>query len=98
MTDTELEQALEARRARAAKVAAADIEAVQLKILARAIAHGWIDPDAELAHEPPPDTVIEAWSEPATPSDMSAGEAFIEFNTDPSAQAAIRRRAVSEEL
>jgi hypothetical protein len=94
----ELAQALEARRARAAKVAAADIEAVQLRILSRAIAHGWIDPDAELAHESPPDTVIEPWSEPNNTSDMSAGEAFVKFNTDPSAQAAIRRRAASEEL
>lgn len=98
MTDTELEAALELRRARVAKREAADVEAVQLKILARAIAHGWINPDAELAHEPPPNTVVEPWSEPIDTSDMSAGEAFIEFNTNPSAQAAIRRRAVSEEL
>lgn len=91
----ELAQALAARRARAAKVAAADIEAVQLRILARAIAHGWIDPDAELAHTPPPDTVIEAWSDA---NDMSAGEAFVKFNADPSAQADLRRRAANEEL
>lgn len=81
--------------ARVAKREAADIEAVQLRILSRAIAHGWIDPDAELAHEPPPDTVIEPWSDS---TDMSAGEAFVKFNTDPSAQAAIRRRAVNDEL
>lgn len=98
MNASEIDDALAARRARVAKREAADIEAVQLKILARAIAHGWIDPDAELAHTPPPDTVIEAWSDPNDTSDMSAGEAFVKFNTDPSAQADLRRRAANDEL
>lgn len=93
-------------RARARKVEAAEIAATRERILNAAKRLGAVPEDATVADVmaqpmPMPNVaVIEPWAEPIDPADedMSAGEAFVKFNTDPSAQADLRRRAANEEL
>lgn len=103
MSDTQLSDALAARRARAAKFEAADIERTRERMLAVAKRLGVVTEDTtveDVLAQPmpmPAVTVIERWSDPNPPADdMTDGEAFIAWGTSNASHADLRRRAANE--